>query len=220
MPRAPPHQLLRAATRREAHWQGPSHRAAGSPSGGSLAVRIRLVARQPAPSVISVTFPPTLHTARLTLNPYQQADEQDFVALFQDTRVSQYMGDGPQPEAEDRALFHRVFGVYAERRFAVWAVRRGGRLVGHAEIKYTATVDGHEIIYALAADQWGHGLGIELARAIIGYGWNTLGLDQVHATVDDANIGSSMLLQRLGFVHARNIAEDAGIVRVYTLARP
>lgn len=173
-----------------------------------------------APSVTLVTFPPTLHTARLTLDPYRMADEEDFVAFFQDTRVSQFMGDGPQTEAADRALFHRVFPVYAEQRFAVWAVRRDGRLIGHAEIKHTDTVDGHEIVYALAADQWGEGLGTELARAIIGYGWDTLGLEHVHATVDDANVGSSILLQRLGFEHARNIAEDAGIVRVYTLARP
>ncbi len=179
----------------------------------------RLAVRQRGYSVISVTFPPTLQTARLTLNPYQRGDEEDFVTFFQDTRVSQYMGDGPQSEAEDRALFHRVFPVYAERRFAVWAVRRDGRLVGHAEIKHTDTVDGHEIIYALTVDQWGEGLGTELARVLIDYGFNTLGLDQVHATVADDNAGSSKLLERIGFEHVRNNVEDDHITRVYSLAR-
>ncbi len=102
---------------------------------------------------------PTLRTERLLLEPYAPEDEEEFVALFQDTDVSRWMGDGPSTEAEDRALFGRVFTkVYAQDLFAVWAVRRDGELVGHAEIKRTEAVDGHEIIYALArhgASAWG-----------------------------------------------------------------
>ncbi len=96
-------------------------------------------------SVAAVT--PVLRTERLLLDPYTPEDEEAFVALFQDTRVSRWMGDGPATEAEDRALFGRVLTkVYAEGLFDVWAVRRDGRLVGHAEIKRTDEVDGHEII--------------------------------------------------------------------------
>lgn len=38
---------------------------------------------------------PTLRTSRLLLDAYTPQDEEDFVALFQDTRVSRWMGDGP-----------------------------------------------------------------------------------------------------------------------------
>ena len=80
-------------------------------------------------------MPPTLRTPRLVLDAYRPDDEEDFVALFQDRRVSRWMGDGPDAEAEDRALFRRIFSkVYAEDLFDVWAVRRAGLLVGHAEI--------------------------------------------------------------------------------------
>ncbi|MCK8679087.1 GNAT family N-acetyltransferase [Streptomyces lichenis] len=164
---------------------------------------------------------PALHSARLTLEPYVPGDEEDFVALFQDERVSRWMGDGPSPEAEDRALFWRVFGVYDRGLFDVWAVRLGGRYVGHAEIKRTDEVRGHEIIYALAPDVWGAGLGRELAETIIGYGFGTLRLGEVHATVAEANTASVTLLGRLGFVHVRDIAEDDGtttLVLTRTLA--
>ncbi|MEU3505350.1 GNAT family N-acetyltransferase, partial [Streptomyces hundungensis] len=107
---------------------------------------------------------PTLRTERLLLDPYTPDDEEDFVALFQDPRVSRWMGEGPTSEAEDRALFRRVFTqVYARDLFAVWAVRRDGVLIGHAEIKPTEATGGHEIIYALAPAAWGAGLGTELA---------------------------------------------------------
>ncbi|MHA6762583.1 GNAT family N-acetyltransferase [Streptacidiphilus sp. PAMC 29251] len=154
---------------------------------------------------------PTLRTERLLLEPYHPSDEEGFVALFQDTRVSQWMGDGPEPEAEDRALFGRIFSkVYAQGLFDVWAVRRDGRLVGHAEIKPASVVEGHEIIYALAADAWGCGLGTELADAIVGYGFDTLGLAEVHATVAEPNRASLALLGKIGFQHVRDIAEDDG----------
>ncbi|MFG2993723.1 GNAT family N-acetyltransferase [Streptomyces sp. NPDC048257] len=161
---------------------------------------------------------PVLRTERLLLDPYTPEDEGDFVALFQDTRVSRWMGDGPTGEAEDRALFGRVFTkVYAENLFDVWAVRREGRLVGHAEIKWTAGVDGYEIIYALAPAAWGAGLGTEIAEAVVAYGFGTLGLTEVHATVAAANAASLLLLERIGFVHVRDVREgDGSTTRVLT----
>ncbi|MEV0202422.1 GNAT family N-acetyltransferase [Nonomuraea sp. NPDC050691] len=154
---------------------------------------------------------PTLHTKRLLLEPYVPEDEESFVALFQDESVSRWMGDGPAPEAEDRALFGRVFTkVYAENRFDVWAVRRDGAYVGHAEIKPTETVGGHEIIYALAPAAWGSGLGTELAEAIVAYGFETLELTEVYATVAAENLVSLAVLRKIGFRHVRDIEEDDG----------
>lgn len=154
---------------------------------------------------------PTLHTKRLLLDPYERGDEEDFVALFQDPQVSRWMGDGPAAENEDRALFGRIFTkVYAHGLFEVWAVRRDGLLIGHAEIKPTEVSRGHEIIYALTSAVWRSGLGTELAEAIVGYGFGKLGLTEVHATVTAANEASLAVLHRLGFEHVRDIAEDDG----------
>ena len=154
---------------------------------------------------------PTLRTERLLLEPYIPEDEEDFVALFQDTRVSQWMGDGPASEEADRALFGRIFTkVYAQNLFDVWAVRRDGHLVGHAEIKWTDVVAGHEIVYALAPAAWGIGLGTEVAQAIVAYGFDTLGLTTVHATVAAPNRASLTLLGGIGFAHVRDVTEDDG----------
>ncbi len=172
--------------------------------------------------IVSRRMTPTLRTARLLLEPYRPQDEDRFVALFQDGRVSRWMGDGKLvPEADDRALFGRIFTkVYARRLFDVWAVRENGRYVGHAEIKPTEVVDGHEIVYALAPEAWGRGLGTELTEAVIGHGFGTLGLEEVHATVTAANGASLALLTRLGFAYGRDIEEDDGTTtRCLALAR-
>ncbi|MFC8147552.1 GNAT family N-acetyltransferase [Streptomyces paradoxus] len=142
--------------------------------------------------------------------------------MFQDTRVSRWMGDGPAAEADDRALFGRIFStVYAGDLFGVWAVRRGGLLVGHAEIKRTEEVDGHEIVYALGPDVWGSGLGTELAEALVRHGFESLGLTEVHATVAAQNQASLRLLGKIGFEHVRDIVEDDGtLTRVLTRRLP
>jgi len=154
---------------------------------------------------------PTLRTERLLLEPYVPEDEEGFVALFQDTRVSQWMGDGPAPEEEDRALFGRIFTkVYAQDLFDVWAVRRNGVLIGHAEIKATDAVEGHELVYALTPTSWGSGLGTELAHAIVAHGFDTLGLTTVYATVAAPNGASLAVLARIGFEHVRDITNEDG----------
>jgi RimJ/RimL family protein N-acetyltransferase len=159
---------------------------------------------------------PALRTDRLLLEPYRPDDAEDFVALFTDPEVGRFMGDGPMAADEAGALFGRVFTkVYAADLFDVWAVRHDGRYVGHAEIKRTDQVDGHEIVYALAK-----GLGTELARALLRHGFDTLDLTRVYATVADANHASLALLGKIGFVHERDIAEDDGsITRVLAVDR-
>ncbi|MFE7660510.1 MULTISPECIES: GNAT family N-acetyltransferase [Streptomyces] len=164
---------------------------------------------------------PTLRTDRLLLEPYVPADEDGFVEFFMDARVSRWMGDGPWPEADYRATFARIFDhAYASDGFDVWVVRQDGRLVGHAEIKPAKVVEGHELIYALAPEMWGRGLGTELARAVVAHGFGTLNLEQVHATVAEPNTASLAVLRRLGFRHLRDIAEDDGtITRVLSCDR-
>ncbi|MFF9352529.1 GNAT family N-acetyltransferase [Streptomyces sp. NPDC014734] len=165
---------------------------------------------------------PTLRTERLLLEPYSPADENFFVRLFQDIRVSRWIGDGPHTEAEDRALFERVFSkVYAGDLFDVWVVRHGGRPIGHAEIKPSPSpdVDGHEIVYALDPDAWGNGFGTEIARTLTSYGYDVLGLSEVYATVSVENAASLALLDRIGFRHVRDTVEDDGST-THVLVRP
>ncbi|MGH3692913.1 MAG: GNAT family N-acetyltransferase [Pseudonocardiaceae bacterium] len=75
---------------------------------------------------------PTLRTARLLLDPYVPEDEESFIALFQDARVSRWMGDGPASVAEDRALFRRIFTkVYPQVHATVAAQNKASLALLH-----------------------------------------------------------------------------------------
>ncbi|WP_415949005.1 GNAT family N-acetyltransferase [Streptomyces sp. KLOTTS4A1] len=158
---------------------------------------------------------PELRTERLTLSPYVRSDEGDFVALFQNTESGRWFWEGPErpPAAQDHALFGRIFSlIYAEDRFPVWAVRHEGRYIGHAEIKPSpeSWLHGHEIVYGLTVSSWGQGFGTELATGLTTYGHEQLGLTEVHATVNAENARSLKVLERIGYLHAKDVREQDG----------
>lgn len=162
---------------------------------------------------------PILRSERLLLSPYAPEDEDDFVALLRDEEVCKWMGQERQPEEVVRQLFGLLFTeVYPKNMFDVWAVRLDGRYIGHAELKKTGNVDGHELICALVRDVWRMGLGTELSYRIIDYGFDELGLSEVHGCVNAANTRSLSMALKAGFEVVRDVTGEDGVVtRVITL---
>lgn len=165
----------------------------------------------------------TLTTERTTLRAYCPADEEKFVQLFQDAKVNEFVGDGTTgSDKETRELFQRIFTlVYAQGRFAVWAIEHEGRLAGHAEIKPSPAddVDGWEIVYILGRSHWGKGLGTEVAKAITDYGFASLKLQHVHATIDEKNEASKRIIAKIGYQLVQVRREEATSVWIYKATR-
>ncbi|MYT32552.1 MULTISPECIES: GNAT family N-acetyltransferase [unclassified Streptomyces] len=156
---------------------------------------------------------PTVHTRRLLLSPYRPEDEDAFVALLRDETVCRWMGQERAPEDEIRAVFRAILDeIYPKALFDVWGVRAEGRYVGHAEIKKTGNVDGHELVAALVRPSWGRGFGTELVRGLIDYAARTLQLPEVYGMVGAENTASLALCARLGFRHVRDVVGDDGTV--------
>ncbi|MFF9899193.1 GNAT family N-acetyltransferase [Streptomyces longispororuber] len=156
---------------------------------------------------------PPLRTARLEFTPYRPEDEDHFVALLRDEEVCRWMGQDRVPEADIRTLFRAILTeVYPTRRFDVWGLWHEGTYIGHAEVKKTGNVDGHELITALAPAYWGRGLGLEAVRGLIRYAADTLRLKEVYGMVGAGNAASLALCRRLGARHVRDVVGDDGTV--------
>jgi len=92
--------------------------------------------------------------------------------------------------ARDRTLFH--FGV---------AEREHDRIIGHATLfKWDQAHRRAEIGYSIRRDRWRLGLGSEAVAALIGFGFERLGLRRIEADSDPRNGASIRLLEKLGFV--------------------
>ncbi|MGH8867192.1 MAG: GNAT family N-acetyltransferase [Actinomycetes bacterium] len=158
-----------------------------------------------------------LHTVRLSLEPYGPADERDFWTLFDDPRVTRWLGSAQEGPGHGE-MFRRIFATpLPGQRFDAWAVREGGQYVGHAEIGPGEGGDGHELTYALRPQVWGNGLGREIAEALAAYGLEVLMYDAVYATVDARNAASLAVLSQAGFVHTKDVTpRDGRLSRVLT----
>ncbi|MFC5959438.1 GNAT family N-acetyltransferase [Streptomyces pratens] len=156
---------------------------------------------------------PVLHTERLTFRPYRPEDEDHFVALLRDEEVCRWMGQDRVPEADLRTLFRAILtDVYPQHMFDVWGLWREEVYVGHAEVKKTGNVDGHELVTALVPEYWGQGLGTEVVRGLLRHAADNLGLKEAYGMVGADNTASLAMIRRLGFRHMRDVVGDDGTV--------
>jgi RimJ/RimL family protein N-acetyltransferase len=58
-----------------------------------------------------------------------------------------------------------------------------------------------EIGWRLAFEHWGQGLATEGARAVLSYGFETLGLEQIVSFTVPANVRSRRVMEKLGMTH-------------------
>ena len=82
---------------------------------------------------------------------------------------------------------------------------RGHRTLSHTRCSNTVTgyeVQVYELGFHLLRSCWGRGLAVESARAVIGYGFGTLGADALFAGHHPANAASRRVLLKLGFEYA------------------
>jgi RimJ/RimL family protein N-acetyltransferase len=141
-----------------------------------------------------------LTTPRLTVRPFCEADAAGLVALFADPRVHRFVDDGrPLDEAHATLWITRSRENLARYGYGTGAVigRGGDGLIGWAG--FARPGDGsEELVYGLAADHWGRGLGSELLDGLLRIA-RMRGITPVRATVDPRNVRSIALLIRHGF---------------------
>ncbi|MFK0136923.1 GNAT family N-acetyltransferase [Streptomyces murinus] len=156
---------------------------------------------------------PELRTERLEFLPYRPEHEDVFVALLRDEEVCRWMGQDLVPEPQIREVFRAILtDIYPEGRFDVWGLWLAGRYIGHAEVKPTGNVEGHELVTALAPGYWGQGLGGEAVRGLLRHAAENLGLTEAYGMVGAENTASLAMCRRLGFRHLRDVVGDDGSV--------
>ena len=155
-------------------------------------------------------------TARLRLTRVRETDLPDLCRMHADPRVMEALG-GALDDAETRAQL-RDFSAHWDRHgFGPWTLRDAGdgRFLGRGGLRRVA-VGGREeveILYALAADAWGHGYATELARESARVAFDELGLDSLVAFTLPQNQRSLGVMRRAGFRYERHV-EHAGLPHV------
>ncbi|MBD1916776.1 GNAT family N-acetyltransferase [Phormidium sp. FACHB-322] len=145
---------------------------------------------------------PKLETPRLWLRQATDADADAIFSLFSDFRVTQFHDlDTFTQLQEARAVVERRRVGFETDRGIRWAIalKPSNSLIGSCGFTWDRASNRAEVGYELASQYWRQGIMTEALSAILTYGFEVKGLDNIVAEVMLKNIASKQLLKKLGF---------------------
>ena len=145
-----------------------------------------------------------LRTSRLLLRPLEPADLDAMRLVFEDARVSCFVGDGRLwDQAAVVSWLGRAQAHLAVQGFGSLAVEEAatGRTIGEAGLILLEGGPQVELSYTLARNTWGAGFATEAARAVVAWGFDSVGLQRIVAVVHPGNAASLRVVEKLG-MHA------------------
>jgi RimJ/RimL family protein N-acetyltransferase len=169
-------------------------------------------------------IPRELPTTRLRLRRWRAADAEPFAAMNADPQVMEYFPKRLTREESD-SLIARIEQRFERSGFGLWAVEvvdtstfAGfiGLAVPHFEAHFTPCI---EIGWRLAAEFWGRGLATEGARAVLAFGFKSLGLNQIVSFTTAANMRSRRVMEKLGMTHDADDDFDHPLLTGHPLER-
>ena len=143
-----------------------------------------------------------LETERCLIRETTPEDVEDFYRIYSDPTITRYMENlYPEIEQEKQYIQEYIEKVYAFYEFGVWTVveRAGGAVIGRAGFAYREGYLEPELGFIIGVPWQRKGYAEEVCRAILKYGWETLGFQQVQAMVEPENTASLRLCEKLGF---------------------
>ena len=147
---------------------------------------------------------PVLETERLVLRNLTKEDKYDLFESRSNPTTMQYI---PRPIAKTvddvSQLIDIILGYTATNERINWAVTEKGNdkligFIGYPNFKHESLRA--EIGYMLNPNYTGKGIAYEALKAIIDYGFNTIGLHSIEAIIRTENKASVKLIEKAGFV--------------------
>jgi len=166
---------------------------------------------------------PTLRTQRLLLRPRSLADTDACLRMDQEPKVTRYLsGPWSDPVAHRAFVEERTRGPYPDG-LGYWTIASGDRpaeFVGWVLlIPLDAVGPEIEIGWRLRPAFWRLGYATEAASAVLRHGFDGLGLNEILAEIDPANIASIALADRLGMRRRGSRTSEGRDWARYALAR-
>lgn len=161
--------------------------------------------------VVFGTFP-QLETKRLVLRELRPDDMESLFAVLGDEEVTQFYDDEVFRDVSQASEQIEAWAAgFSARQCVRWGIvrRENDEIIGTCG--YYGFHNWHEragIGYELARSFWRRGIMTEAIGAIIGFGFEGIGLNRIEAVVMPGNEGSVKLLEGLGF-------HQEGVLREY-----
>jgi RimJ/RimL family protein N-acetyltransferase len=143
-----------------------------------------------------------LHTERLVLRGWREADRDPFFALNSDPAVMEFL-PATDRAASDAAI-ERMNAAQAEHGHCFWAIerKRDGTFLGFCgPMPARQPLNEVELGWRLGRDAWGAGYATEAALASLEWCWANLSTATVMAITVPANRRSRAVMERIGMIY-------------------
>ena len=157
---------------------------------------------------------PVLATPRLLLRPFALADAPEVQRIAGDYEIASRTLDipYPYPDGAAEAWIATLAPGSVPGIQVVYAITRRNRpgLVGAVGLTGIDRSHGRAGLgFWVAKSCWGRGYATEAARAVIEYGFSTLGLHRIYATHFSRNPASGRVMEKCGMVHEAHLRGHA-----------
>lgn len=149
-------------------------------------------------------------TERLTLREFLPADEPAVHSYAADPLATRFLIWGPNTADETRTFLSDAIAASLEQprtSYDLAVVETATHtLIGGAALRLSGSeLRNGEIGYVLHRDHWSKGYGTEVAKALLQFAFDDLGLRHISATCDPDNDASAKVLQKAGLRFERRI---------------
>lgn len=159
-----------------------------------------------------------LQSLRLELRPCTGADVDLLLKHWTEPLVRRYLFDGRIIEREIVAGFVASSSASFQRYgYGLWVLSgTDGEFNGVCGL--CDALEKRDLVFSIAPPYWGRGLATESTRCVLQYAFDTLGLQQIMATVDKPNTESVRVLEKLGMSLLEERLIDRNPILYYSLA--
>ena len=160
-----------------------------------------------------------LETERCVIRELTLDDLDALFELYGDGEIDKYTD--PLYPYEEEKEFQRAYieNMYRYFGYGLWLVfsKETGELVGRAGLEHR---EYHEEIelelgYIIGKKYQGQGYATEVCEAILDYAKENTGFERINALIEDGNIASEKLSEKLGFTHVEDFELHGKIMHRY-----
>jgi len=148
---------------------------------------------------------PALRALSVVLRPVRATDLERVEQLLADREVAEgtLTIPHPYPVGGSQQWFAMQGPKWSDGKLATWAIARpmDDLLIGVISLRIVLPHRRAEAGYWVARSEWGTGVATDALRAVIAWGFDTLGLHRIEAHHFTSNPASGRVMQKCGMLH-------------------
>ena len=163
-----------------------------------------------------------LETKRLLLRRFVIDDLDALFEFYSDPDVVKYIPDAPRTHEEAKEELEWFMNGHPKfPELGLWATiyKQTGEFIGRCGL-LPWTIDGQnevEVAFAFSKAYWGQGLGSEVARALLQYGFEHLQLSRLICVIEPENQASIKVATNIGMIFEKEGSDEKGPFLIYAI---